>query len=579
MTLPGRFLTLMMVALSTASACQPAASPAPAASPLESTQIGETPTPEATAFPSLPPVSNRAVVRLEIAGDIGPGPILAMVLYDDGALIDVRAQPRPTVRRLSASGLALVLQRLKGSGLFTSSHEIPFDPLPMGFTEFIITLTDAGAPIRVIANNQGSNAETKALVALAEGLLDAGRWLPPEAFADPESGAQPYRAATVRVTAETIPLAASAWINVAQSIQRIDWPMDVPPDQVGGPIAAGPDRPTLRCGTLDGLNAEAIRAALVSFAHDSADDPSGRTTGWYVWLPAPALLRLTLRPLLPDELVDCAVDGLPGPPTPALAPRLSLFALLSVSNGGVTPASGLELFAQAVRSSDGATIGHVAYFRDGTVLFDDPLPPAFGIGALQLTPAGVQRLHEALDASGLLRGTYSESVPDGAQPPHTYSIVTADLYLNGSDRGVDPKATRIARLARKLLDPVSWLPVSAWASDPRTIQQYRPASVHVQIYSQGGYPDPLPPLAGLRWPLSGSLETFGEADESLPGMAARVADLSVDDALVLLGALSSVGAPFSGEVAHSEYVLGTDEPGVAVHFEFSVEAGTGFETP
>jgi hypothetical protein len=562
-------------------ACESSASPTAAPIQRETSPVSSLPLP--TPTPSSPPLgqpitptSDHAIVRLEIAGDIGPGPQLAIVLYDDGSLLDLQTRPRLTVTPLTERGVSMVVGRLRASGLFTSSRTIPFKPLPMGFTEFLITLADGPKPIRVIANNQGDNAETRALVKLADELRDVESWLPPEAFRDGRAERRAYLPRWVRVTSETVPLGPGDWTNAAQSIHRVTWPLAVSPGMLGDPIALGDARRTLRCGLIDGAEAAAIRTALATFEQDSPDQ-SERTTGWYMWLAEPALVRLTVREFLPDEVPGCAEADLPGPPVLAHAPRLSLFALLSVSAGGLTPAGPLTMFVQTVRQSDGATVGHVAYYADGTVLFDDPSAPAFGIGARRLNSAGLTQVQAAIDGSGLLRGSYSETEPDDAKPAQMFSIVTDSVNLNGTDRGIDPKAVRIVRLARQLLDPGSWLPPSAWASDPNAVQQYRPASVHLQVYRQGGYLDPIPPLTALIWPLGGTIETFGQPDDTLPGMDARTAELSVDEAIALFQALSSAGAPAIGGVAHAEYVLGTSEPGVAVHLEFSIEAGDSFD--
>jgi hypothetical protein len=445
----------------------------------------------------------------------------------------------------------------------------------MGYTYYAITLADGNDPIRVSASNQGGDTASKALVALAEGFRDVATWLPPEAFANGRADRRPYLARSVRVTSESVPLGPDDWTNAAQSMHRVDWPLAVPPGQLGDPIAL--DGRTLRCGIVGGADEVAIRNALTAFEQDLTDT-SERTTGWYIWLQDPALLRLTVHPFLPDEAPGCAVSELPVPPALALAPRLSLFALLSLSAGGLTPAGSLMLFVQTIRQSDGATLGHVAYFADGTILFDNPPTPALGIGALRLSRTGLAQVREAIDASGVLRESYTENVPDNAAPARMYSIVTGSVYANGTDRGNDSMANEIVRLARMLLDPVSWLQATAWVSDPATVQQYRPVSVHLQVYRQGGYTDPIPPLTGLAWPLAGTIDTFGEPDDTLPGMDARTADLSVEDAIALLRALAASGAPSSGTLAHAQYALSTGDAGVAMHFELSIEAGDGFDS-
>lgn len=552
----------------------PSTSPSPAHSPEPSPSTSPatpTPVPSPIAIDPVTPTSDTLVARLEVGSDIG-APALAMALYADGSLVDLRSTPA-TVLRLSPSGLATVIERFRASGLFGESHTIPSPDVPMGFGLFVLTFVDGERTVRVNGSNVGDDPETRALVTLTDGLADPVAWLPQTAFVDGDRLAHPYLARASRVTSEVVVLDESAWTNTAQTIDRVAWPLSTPPAELGDPVplAGHPER-ALRCGVISGRDEGVIRAALAEFRPESLDS-AARTTGWYAWLPGPSLLRLTLHAFLPDEQADCAAANMPGPPSLAEAPRPSLHALLAASTGGLTPPSkGPDLFAQVSGTGDGVTLGHVSYYADGTILFYDPPAPGVGIGARRLTAEGLAQVRAALEASGLMTGDYNEAVPDGAPDYRVFSIVSGSTILNGSDRGKDPKATAIATLAAKLIDPASWLAAGAWVGGSSAIQPYRPASIRVTIAREEAAVDPwLPRVAALRWPLGGSLDTFGTPDESSPG--SRTGLVSVDDALALMLALELTGARASGAVVWAEYRLGDMAAEAVVSVGLGIESG------
>jgi hypothetical protein len=574
-------LSLVAVAL-LVSACELVATPSPSptstatASPAASA-ARPTPTPIAVPTPratGITPTSDRIVLQVESWTDLGPwGP--GVFVYDDGSIVDARSSPI-RARLLSAPGLDWVVDRVRESGLFSTSRSIPFDPPDSGFTTFRVTFNDADARTWVQASNPASDAESRALIELAEHILDPGVWVPSEGWSGGNPTPQPYVARQTRITSEATNLDADAWVNAAQTLDRRSWPLAESPIDVGQPIevAGEPDR-ALRCGFISGAEELAARGRLQAFEGGWEDRPLVAT--WYFWTTGPGLLELTLRPLLPHEARDCGVAELPAAPTLAAAPRPSLATLLAFAQTGWSPTGtqGLSFFVQATDvRGDTPAQQRVSYYADGTILFHDPPPPVIGIGALRLSAEGRRQLDEALARSGLLDASYSEQIPDDVEIDTMFSIVTDDVVLNGSDRGVDGRADKIVELARRLLDPVAWLPATAWIGDPGELLQYRPPAVRVSIRRE--FDDAsalLPPAEQLRWPWSGTIWTFGQLDPELPGTEARVATLTPADALKIVRAVQELGASGAGGVTRVEYWLGTTDRASKAVIELSIAAG------
>lgn len=579
------------------ASCSPAASAPPTSSPAASPALPASSTQPASPVPSptqaaaapVTPTSDRAVVRLEL-GASETGSMVALILYDDGSLVDLRSWP-PSVRALTTAGRDLVVARLRDSGVFTKSHAIPAIPIASGFGLYAVTLVVDGTPIRVNGTNVRCDSdsvpadchedpETPVMLALVDGLVDVAAWLPLSAFRDGDARAHPYLAARARVTSERIALQPNSWTNPEQSLSLVDWPVGTQPSELGQPVElAGQPNRTLRCELIDGGQERAIRAALAPLsAGEATTEPGGtendlRTTIWDVWLAGePALLRLTLRPYLPDETAGCNESELPAAPTLAGAPRPSLAAVLAASAGGISPVPPTAfLYASVYSTADATHVAEVSYYANGVVLFRDPSPPAVGIGALRLTPTGLDLVRRALDDLGLLASDYDESIPEGAVYAHMTTILTPDVVLNASDRGRYAKATAIAKLAGKLADPASWLPATAWMTDPGRLLPFLPASVELRIEPRAGpgY-SALPSVSALKWPLSGSLQTIGGADDStVPG--ARLATLSTEDAVALIAALEATGARGWGSPTRIEYLLASDASGGAVSISLWVE--------
>lgn len=527
-----------------------------------------TPVPMTTSAEPVTPASSEIVISLEASTDIGrDGSQPAVILYADGSLLDARGSPM-LVHRLTDSGAFGpdgIVGRLRASGLFTTSHAIPSNPQPFGPAWYAITLHDEGTQIRVsgTAFGDGDNAATKALMRLADGLVDPAGWLPATAFVDGDRMPHPYLARATQVTSEVDELDAGSWTNPAQALGQVAWPLTQPLEDLGDPITLPSSDRGLRCGVIPGSDELAIRAALAAFESESTE-ADRLLTGWYIWLDSTRLLRLTLRPYRPEEVPSCAAAAVPAtPPSLALAPRPSLGALLAASAGGLTPQqAGPLLFVQEHRT-DGGELAHVSYYADGTILFYDPPAPAVAIGARRLTSIGFATVQRAIDASGLLHVSYSERIPEGVSGYTMFSIVSGGVILNGSDRGNDAKATAIVELARKLIDPVSWLPSSAWESGSTAIRPYRPATIRIEFTSQEGAFDPtLRPAAAVAWP------TY---DWTVGDTGGRL--VSVEDALAVMRALAAAGVRQTGAVGNATYYLAGQPDGMMLIVSLSIVTG------
>ncbi|MBI2780312.1 MAG: hypothetical protein HYX55_00770 [Chloroflexi bacterium] len=558
------------------ASCGPGASPAPSPSttasrttPPATPPPTPTPTPTPAALEPITPTSGKALVRLEM-GASETGSTLALVLYDDGSLVDLATWP-PSVRSLTEAGRDLVVGRVRDTGSFTKSHTIPAQPVAHGFGLFAVTLVVDGAPVTVRGTNITCDSdappvdckddpETRVMLALVDALVDVTTWLPPSAFRDGHTGRHPYLAAKARVTSERIALRPDDWTNPEQSLSLVNWPLETVPSDLGQPVqlASQPDR-TPRCGLIDGTRERAVRAALARLGSQSLENDPW-TTIWDIWSDGPALLRLTLRPYLPDEAASCEESTLPAAPTLDGAPRPTLAGVLAASEGGIGPVQpASDLYVSIHRTADAGVVAQVSYYADGTVLFRDPSPPAVGLGALRLTPSGLSQLRQALDDSGLLTADYDEPIPEGAAYDHMTTIITPDVVLNASDRGRVAKATAIARLGAKLVDPASWLPRTAWTTDPSRLLPFRPVSLKYAVEPTTVSNDlVLTPVTAVDWPAGSS-------------PAVRLANMTTQDAIALIAAIETTGAPRSGGPTSVEYLLATDVPGNALRVRVWVE--------
>jgi hypothetical protein len=564
------------------AACSPAESPAPtggavAASARPTPAAGPTHVPDPTSpnVRGITPTSSAIVASAQAVSDVGGPSGPGVLIYADGSIVDARGGPI-SVRALAPGGLEWITSHLRESGLFTASRDIPFKPVDHGFMTYQVTFVDTGrAAVTVTATNVGDDAESRLLVELAERIFDPVTWLPRDGWVEGDSRAHPYVARETRLTSEVGPLRSDAWINAAQMLDRVTWPLDASPFEIGLPIEieGAPNR-ALRCAIITGAQEAVVRSSLALMVSER-EHPF--VAAWYLWTAGPGLLGLSLRPFLPHETAGCAPEDMPPAPSLDSAPRPSLAALLLTSQGGGwTPtgaAQGPRLIVVAhdnARQESGER--RVSYYPDGTVLFFEPAPPTVGIGARRLSAAGLEALNAEIARSGLVDVSYSEPIPDDVEVEVMYNVLTDGVILNASDRGVDGRAIEIARLAERLLDPVAWLPATSWIGDPTTMLQYRPDSVDIRILRQpNSGSEILPPVELLAWPGGGSVETFGQLEPDNPDV--RHATLTPGQAVDLVRALAAIGAGSYGSTTRVTYWLAASDPGTNLEIELAIPSG------
>jgi hypothetical protein len=297
--------------------------------PPEPTEV-PTPPPATPRIPAgVTPTTSEVVVRVLAVPDVtGPGPMVPVTVYADGSVV-VPAVIRfdgPGVRRLTPAGLERLVARLRASGLFETSRTIPpLRPPESGFVTYTVELHDAGRVVSVDTINAFASADGRRLIDLAEAILmhdtpaeplDPGDWV------DGSAALLPYRAESTRLTAETVPFPPGTWARPPVEVGGLAWPLPGTPLTIGEPLAAADDPArTIRCAIVSGADEARLRAALDTARIDSAETAS-LTRSWDLSAPSvPGLLRLSLRPFLPEETPACDAAGLPGAPEPQLPPE------------------------------------------------------------------------------------------------------------------------------------------------------------------------------------------------------------------------------------------------------------------
>lgn len=242
--------------------------------------------PYETLFTNLPEFTvagdGRVIVQGPVA-EIYPGPALPNVL----------------VRRLTEEGIQSLIQRVAETGLFeesqslTAASEFVADAQTTVFTlradsrEVVVDVYALGVlsdlddvPPNVL---ESEIAAHQGLTALEADLLDLESWIPADDWADAEW--QPYVPTAFRLLVANIddiePLPEEA--------DPIPWPGSTPPDEIGELSSVQ----SVRCGLVMGEEAATWYAAF--------EDATQATR----WLHDGHEYRVTPRPLLPDETLDC----------------------------------------------------------------------------------------------------------------------------------------------------------------------------------------------------------------------------------------------------------------------------------
>jgi hypothetical protein len=168
---------------------------------------------------------------------------------------------------------------------------------------------------------------------------------------------------------------------------------------------------------------------------------------------------------------------------------------------------------------------------DGRVIWRSDGPAGASMVERQLTPAGLELVRQAIDATGLLEanGSYSPTVRPGKDPPghgitsHAFKVARGDgiVVVNSDDPGAFeadnqvlgdvwdiPRETyALADLATKLSNVEAWLPADAWADLQRPHQAERYLLI-VTTERSGDLP-PFPDVDAVRWPVPSSIDKVG----------------------------------------------------------------------
>jgi hypothetical protein len=242
--------------------------------------------PYETIFTSLPEFTLAGDGRVIVQGpfsDVFPGPAL----------------PNLQVRRLTEEGIQSVIARVSETGLFdetqsfNAASQVVADAQSTVFTlradsrEAVVdvyglgTLPDgAQLPDGVSPEEVAAHA---ALLQLEADLADIDSWMPADDWADADW--TPYRPTAFRLlvtdTTEEPPLPEEG--------EPMPWPGSTPPDEIGeeSPLQG------VRCGLVMGDEAAAWYEALSA------------ATQMTKWTHDGHVYRVTPRPLLPDETLDC----------------------------------------------------------------------------------------------------------------------------------------------------------------------------------------------------------------------------------------------------------------------------------
>jgi hypothetical protein len=247
--------------------------------------------PYETIFTNMPQVTvlgDGRVILLGPPSDEYPGPALPNVL----------------VRRLTEEGLQSIISRMTETGLFeesqsfTGASQVVADAPSTVFTlradgrEVIVDVYGLG----LLAGGSGLPPDVPAeeaaahetLTELEAAMRDLESWIPADDWADAEW--QPYVPTAMRLLVTNVD--DQSPIPEAPA-EPLPWPGSTPPDEMGEPSPVQ----NVVCGLVMGEEAAEWFAAL------------GEATQLHRWSHDGHEYRVTPRPLLPDEVLDCGPDA------------------------------------------------------------------------------------------------------------------------------------------------------------------------------------------------------------------------------------------------------------------------------
>ncbi len=168
---------------------------------------------------------------------------------------------------------------------------------------------------------------------------------------------------------------------------------------------------------------------------------------------------------------------------------------------------------------------------DGRVIWKSQGPAGGAMLERQLTPAGLQLVREAIDATGLLEssGSYSPTVRPGKDPPghgitsHVFKTARDEglVVVNADDPGafdadnevlggvwdIPAEMYPLGDLATKLSDVEAWLPADAWADQARP--HVADAYLLIVTPERSGDLPPYPDIDAVRWPFPSLIDKIG----------------------------------------------------------------------
>jgi hypothetical protein len=168
---------------------------------------------------------------------------------------------------------------------------------------------------------------------------------------------------------------------------------------------------------------------------------------------------------------------------------------------------------------------------DGRVIWMSEGPAGGILVERTLSSSGLQRVRDAMDATGLLEvdGSYGPTLRPGADPPghgaisHVFKVPRGDGFVRvraddpgtfdgdnellGAVWNIPQEARVLSALATNVGDMEAWLPADAWA-DTRRVHE---ASAYLLIVTseRPGDPPPFPDVDAVRWPFPGPIDAVG----------------------------------------------------------------------
>jgi hypothetical protein len=295
---PGRVLPIGLMSALVLTGCAALTEPTPGGGPV------------------VHPGGTAVVVRVEYTGGLVPYEMIFTSLphfnlFGDGRVIlqgpvsdqfPGPALPNLLVRGLTEEGIQSVIQRVTETELFaesqsfTGASQVVADAQSTVFTlradsrESIVDVYALGFFLEGEAPEGVSEEEVAAhetLNALQLDLVDIESWMPTDDWTDAEW--QPYQPTAFRLLITDV----TDQPPIPEEGEPMPWPGSTPPDEIGeeSPLQG------VRCGLVMGDEAAAWYEAL------SEADQLTR------WTHDGHLYRVTPRPLLPDETLDCGPDA------------------------------------------------------------------------------------------------------------------------------------------------------------------------------------------------------------------------------------------------------------------------------